>query len=148
MYIGLLHVHNATRWLVLIAAVVAIAVAVRGLVRNDAWGRGARLSGLAFVILMDVQLLVGLLLYFVSPTVRAGLGDVSLAMADARLRFFLVEHALLMVGAVVLVHLGYAQAKRASTPRPAYVRSTVFYLLGLLAVLAGIPWWRPLLPGI
>jgi hypothetical protein len=147
MYIGLLHLHNFGRWLVLVAAVVAIVIAVLGLVRGAPWGRGAKLSGLAYLIMMDTQLLIGLVLYGLSPLVRAAMGDVSLAMADTQLRFFLVEHFLLMVVAVALVHVGYALSKRASTAKAAYTRASVFYTLGLVAVLAGIPWWRPLFPG-
>jgi len=147
MYLGLLHLHNATRWLVLIAAVVAIAVAVSGLVRGSSWGRGAKLSGLAYLIVMDTQLLIGAVLYGVSPLVRAAMGDVSAAMADTTLRFFLVEHLLLMVVAVVLTHVGYALAKRARSARAAYARASLFFTLALVAVLAGIPWDRALFPG-
>jgi hypothetical protein len=147
MYIGLLHLHNAGRWLVLLAAVVAIVVAVAGLVRGAPWGRGAKLSGLAYLVMMDTQLLIGLVLYGVSPLVRAAMGDMTTAMADGQLRFFLVEHFILMLVAVVLVHVGYAASKRARTARAAYVRASAFYTLGLVAVLAGIPWWRPLFPG-
>ncbi len=147
MYIGLLHFHNAMRWLVLLAAVVAVVVAVAGFVRGAPWGRGAKLSGLAYLITMDVQLLVGFILYGVSPIVRAAMGDVSLAMSDSEMRFFLFEHLLLMVVAVVLVHLGYAMSKRAASARRAYARASTFYTLGLIALLLGMPWWRPLLPG-
>ena len=147
MYIGLLHLHNAARWLVLIAAVIAIVVAVAGLVRGVHWGRSAKLSGLAYLITMDAQLLIGLLLYGVSPLVRAAMGDMSMAMGDAQLRFYLIEHAVLMVLAVVMVHAGYALAKRASSARAAYLRATPFYLLGLVLVLVAIPWDRALLPG-
>jgi uncharacterized membrane protein len=147
MYIGLLHLHNVGRWLVLVAAVVAIVIAVLGLVRGAPWGRGAKLSGLAYLVMMDTQLLIGLVLYGLSPLVRAAMGDMSLAMSDTQLRFFLIEHFALMVVAVALVHVGYALAKRASTVKAAYARASVFYTLGLVAVLAGIPWWRPLFPG-
>lgn len=147
MYVGLLHLHNAARWLVLVAAVIAISVAVIGLLRRSEWGRGAKLSSLAFLIVMDTQLVIGLLLYGVSPLVRAAMGDVSFAMANTELRFFLVEHLLLMVVAVVLVHVGYALAKRSRSAGAAYRRAALFFTLALAAVLAGIPWDRPLLPG-
>ncbi len=147
MYIGLLHLHNAARWLVLIAAVIAIVVAVAGFVRGARWGRSAKLSGLAYLVTMDAQLLIGLLLYGVSPLVRAAMGDMSMAMSDTQLRFYLIEHALLMVVAVVMVHAGYALAKRASSARAAYLRAIPFYLLGLVLVLVAIPWDRALLPG-
>ncbi len=148
MYIGLLHLHNAARWLVLIAAVLAIGFAIAGLVRGAPWGRGAKLSGLAYMVSMDLQLVIGLLLYVVSPLVRSAFANVAAAMADQQFRFFLVEHLLLMVGAVVLVHVGYALGKRATVARTAYVRSLVFYVLGFAVTLLAIPWWRPLFPGL
>ncbi len=148
MYIGLLHLHNVTRWLVLVAGVAAIAVAVAGLLRGSSWGRGARLTGLAFLVMMDVQVLLGLMLYVVSPLVRSALANAAAAMADHQLRFFLLEHLILMLGAAVLVHVGYALAKRARAPRVALARSLIFYALSFAVILVATPWWRPIFPGL
>jgi hypothetical protein len=147
MHIGLLHLHNLARWIVLLAGAAAIVTAAVGLLRGGSWGRGPRLAGLAFLIVLDVQVLIGLLLYVVSPLVRSALANAAAAMSDHRLRFFLLEHLALMLGAAVLVHVGYALAKRARAPRVALSRSLLFFALAFAVILIATPWWRPLLPG-
>lgn len=148
MYAALLHTHNVSRWLVLLAAAVALVVLVRGLVARRPWDRAARVSSLAFVSLMDLQLVLGLLLYFVSPLVRGGLGDMGAAMADTQLRFFVVEHLAIMLVAVVFAHVGAVTARRAIDDRQRYARSALWFALSTAAVVFAIPWWRPLFPGL
>ena len=148
MYVGLLHLHNVTRWLVVLAALVAIGIAIHGLVTRRPWTRPARLSGVAYVIIMDVQLLIGLVLYAVSPLVRAGLADVGAGMGDSLIRYFLVEHLLLMVLAVAAAHVGAVTVRRAATDRAKYSRAATWFSVSFLLVLIGIPWWRPLFPGL
>ena len=95
---------------------------------------------------MDIQLLLGLLLYFVfSPITKTAFQDFGAAMADSELRYFAVEHLLMMVIAVVLVHIGRALSRRADTDNSKYKRAAIFFTLSLLVVLAAIPWFRPLL---
>lgn len=148
MYVGLLHLHNLTRWLVLIAAVFAIAVALRGLLGARPWDKLARVSSSVYVGVLDLQMLIGLVLYVISPLIRAGWGDLAAAMAIQQVRFFTVEHALIMIVAVALAHVGSGLARKASTDRARYGRTSLFFSLSLLAILAGIPWWRALFPGL
>ncbi|CAN5767617.1 hypothetical protein BH23DEI1_BH23DEI1_10050 [soil metagenome] len=148
MYVGLLHLHNLTRWLVLIAAVVAVGVAIHGLVTRRPWTLLARKSGTAFVITLDVQLVLGLLLYVVSPIVRSGFADMATAMADGAVRFFLVEHLVLMILAVAAAHVGSVLVRRAPSDRAKHARAATWYSLALALVLLAIPWWRPLFPGL
>ena len=61
-------------------------------------------------------------------------------MSNDVLRFFLVEHIFIMVLAVLLITIGYSRAKRAIDEGKKFRNILVFYLLGLLLILAGIPW--------
>jgi hypothetical protein len=148
MYVGLLHLHNATRWLVLIAGVIAIGIAVVGLVQRRPWTRTTKFGSLAYVISMDVQLVIGLLLYVVSPLVQRGFADPAAAMRDSGVRFFFVEHLLLMVLAVAAAHVGSVAARRAPDDATRYRRTLLWFGLSLLLVLIAILWWRPLFPGV
>lgn len=147
MYLGLLHAHNATRWLVLIAAVVALVLALMGRFGKQPFGKSHRIANTAFVASMDLQLVLGLFLYFVSPLVQAGLADIGAAMADAAMRFFVVEHATYMVLAVVLAHVGSVRVRKATSDAGKHGAALVFFGLALALVLAGIPWDRALFPG-
>ena len=146
MYAITLSIHNVLRWLVLAAAVVAVLRAIIGWRGAQPWTPASTGSGRIFVILMDVQLLIGILLYgALSPVTKAAFADFGAAMAQQELRFFAVEHVLLMVLAVVAAHLGKVMAPRAGDFAGKWRRATLWYGASLLLMLAGTPWWRPLL---
>lgn len=140
-----LELHNLLRWVVLVVAILAIAVAA-GAGSKRAWPpRLANLSRV-FTISMDVQFLVGLVLYlFLSPLTTGAFRNVSAAMQSPEIRFFLVEHAPAMLLAVILVHIGASRGRRKESPRQALV----FWVIALLVVLAAIPWqYSALFPGM
>ena len=80
MYLTVLTVHSWLRWVALIAGLVTTVMLVTGQSGRQASGRSATL-GLVCMITLDLQLLLGLLLYFgLSPTLRAVQGDIGAAM--------------------------------------------------------------------
>jgi hypothetical protein len=147
MYTIVLALHNLLRWLVLALGIWALLRAYSGWARSVAWSPLDRRAGLLFTIAFDIQFLLGLLLYFaLSGLTQAALADFSGAMASADLRFFALDHPLLMLAAVILAHVGSALSRRASQDRARHRRAAIFYTLSLVAVLLAIPWSRPLLP--
>jgi len=146
LYSNLLALHGALRWVALAAGVMALVTAASGWSgTKPADGRLRRWS-LLFVIGMDLQLLVGLVLYFaVSPLVKMAFQNMAVAMKDHELRFFTVEHTTYMILAVVLTHLGAVLSRKGKTDRAKYRSAAICYAISLLLILAGIPWWRPLL---
>ena len=147
MHQALLDTHNLTRWIVLIAAVAALVLALMGRFGKQPFGKRHRIANLAFVASMDLQLVLGLLLYFVSPLVQTGLANMSAAMADAALRFFVVEHATYMIVALALAHVGSVMVRKAKDDGAKHARTLIWFGLALVVVLAGIPWQRALFPG-
>lgn len=146
LYSHLLAFHGLMRWIVLAAAVVAVWVAASGWIGSKPVGPGLRRGGTIFVTTMDVQFLLGLILYFAaSPITRMAFQNMAAAMKDHELRFFTVEHTTYMLIAIILAHVGAAMSRKAKSDRARYRAATIFYVLALLLILAGIPWWRPLL---
>jgi hypothetical protein len=146
MDLALLTLHNVSRWLVLIAAVYVLARMLGGLRTRRAWNGADSRAGRLFVGVMDWQLLLGLLLYVVGPTMRAvsdlGFGA---ALRQPGLRFFAVEHVVVMLVAVALAHAGSVLVRRAAGVQQ-FTRAALWYGLSLAAVLAAVPWvQRPLL---
>ena len=130
LYSILLIVHSWLRWAVLGAGLVA---AVRG-------GAGNQSAGRWFTSILDVQMWIGLLLYFVlSPITGAALDDFGAAMKVPQLRFFAIEHVLGMVIAIALAHIGRGKVRKAPEHRRARL-AAIFYGLALVAILASIPW--------
>jgi hypothetical protein len=133
-------VHSWLRWATLVTAVMATVAAFgiapdgRGRDRADRWG-------LFLVIAMDLELLLGFLLYFaLSPTTAAIFDNFGAAMRDPAARFWAVEHVSLMTLAVVLVHLARVLARKARTPGSARMRLLVCFALATISMLAAIPW--------
>ncbi len=147
MYPTILAIHNILRWAVLILGILVVIKALIGWFGNKEWAKLDDQLGLGFTISLDVQVLVGLLLYFIfSPLTKTGFSDFGAAMSDSGVRFFLVEHSFLMIIALALAHIGRSRAKKADTAVAKFKNSAIFFGLSLLAVLIGIPWDRVLLP--
>lgn len=143
MYTGLLHTHNMFRWLVLITLILAVLFALAGWFGKKDWNKKDNLTGLLLTIFMDIQFLVGLILYaFVSPVTKAAFNDFGAAMKNADLRFYAVEHILMMIIALVLVHIGRAKSKKDLVPWKKHRSAAIYYVIALVLVLAGIPWER------
>jgi hypothetical protein len=147
MYAFLLSFHNLSRWFVLVAALVALVWALQGWLGRRPFERRHRLANLAFVASMDLQLVIGLILYVVSPVVQNALRDMAAAMRVTEQRFFAVEHIAVMIVAVALAHVGSVLARRAPDDRSKHGRTLLWFGLSTAAVLFSIPWWRPLLRG-
>ncbi|MGB9754757.1 MAG: hypothetical protein C0183_20345 [Roseiflexus castenholzii] len=135
-----LYAHSYVRWAVVILGALLIVRALTGWLGRRSWDGSVERLGSVFTISMDIQLLLGLLLYGVfSPTMQRIFSDFGSAMGDARLRFWAVEHMLMMVVAVVLAHVGHVTAKRMPEEKR-YRRYAIFAGLAMLAVLLAIPW--------
>ncbi len=140
MYTGLLHLHSALRYVVLLLLITAILKAFVGWFGKKPFTPTDRKLGLFTMISVHTQLLIGLILYFISPTVRAALADMGQAMQDSVARFWAVEHILTNLIAIVLITIGYSTAKRAATDRAKFTRIAMFYLIGFILIMTAIPW--------
>ncbi len=137
MYPIALMTHSLLRWLVLVGVAVRAGVGWHGVVTGRAPGGPDRRASLVAMILTDLQLTLGVVLWgFLSPVVQQGRSNMGAAMKDGAVRWPLVEHPTIMVVAVALVHVAHVLTKRATTPAqhrgPAIVAT-----LALIAMLAG-----------
>ncbi len=140
MYGAFLLLHSWLRWAVLLAGVVVLWRGVRGASGPGRATGGLRKAALAFVITLDLQLLVGVALYsFLSPTTTHAFSNFAVAMQARLPRFWLVEHPSLMLLAVVLAHLGNVVLKRAQSQAKRR-RAVALFGAAMVAVLLGIPW--------
>jgi hypothetical protein len=130
------HAHSGLRWLLLALLLAAIFNAFGKWRGASPFRESDRKLGLFAMIAAHVQLLLGLGLYAISPKVVFE----GAAMKDPVMRFFLVEHLTLMLLAIVLITIGHGRAKRAADDASKFRSIFVFYLIGLLLILLGIPW--------
>jgi hypothetical protein len=141
MYSLVLLLHSWLRWLALGAGVAATFGALG---KGSIALKSAERWGLIFMIALDVQLLLGLLLYGVlSPFTSQAMQDFGGAMRDPLLRFWAVEHFTMMLLAAVIVHVGRVLARSTPDAGKKRMRLLVCFTIALLLVLVGIPWpWR------
>ncbi len=146
VYTIVLSLHNLVRWIVIILAVLALVRAFSGLLRNREWTDTDRKTGVFFSSALDVQLLLGLLLYFfLSPLTKTVLSNFGAAMNNPEIRFFSLEHLLYMLAAIILVHVGSVISRRANPDAAKFRYAAIFYTLAVVIILIAIPWSRPLI---
>lgn len=134
MYNMLTHAHSGLRWLVLLFLVLAIVTAWSNWSKKTDYPAGKfPLLGLIFT---HIQLILGFILYFISPKVQFTSG----VMKDSLLRFYTVEHLSLMLIAIILITVGYSKAKKAAPAAIGHKTIFTYYLIGLVLILVSIPW--------
>jgi len=135
MYNGLLAAHSGLRWVVLILLLAAIFNAFSKK-KSGVWSPKDKKIALFTLIFTHIQLLIGLVLYFQSPKVSFASG----VMSESIARFYTVEHISLMLIAIALITVGYSKSKKAATDAKKFGAIATFYLVGLILILASIPW--------
>jgi hypothetical protein len=141
MYTALLTVHSYLRWLVLLTALVAIARALTGTARRRPWTTADDAVARWFGISLDIQMLIGLILYFfLSPFTMSAWSDIGAAMRDPTVRFIAIEHQSGMLIAVALVHVGRARSRTNQDARRRHRTALIFFALALAVMLISIPW--------
>lgn len=135
MYTGIKHLHSTLAYVLLAGLVIAILYALFAYLQNRPYNRKMALLGL---ICAHLQLVVGLIAYFVSPY---GIKNASgAAMKDSISRLYFLEHPLMMLVAIILITIGYSRAKRLPTAKKQNASVLLFYTIGLVLVLSRIPW--------
>lgn len=132
-------VHGYWRWVVVLSALVVFVRAVRARSWTAMDERASRL----FVAAVDIQVLLGLTLYFgFSPYWTATHTAFAATMKDQGARFFGVEHETAMLLAFVTAHVGRVVSRRAPDARKQRILRTTMIVFFAL-VLWAIPWpWR------
>lgn len=127
--------------------------AITGVIGKRNYAGSDNKANLFFMISCDIQLLIGLILYFNGASFESLKSNAKGVMQNGALRFFAVEHALMMIIAWLLVHLGRSMVKRSDIDAQKHKRSLIYFGIALLLILAMIPWpfrtevARPLLRG-
>jgi hypothetical protein len=141
MYNAVLTTHSWMRWVVLLLGLLAIVRALAGARAKRPWSGADTRAGRLFGIALDVQFLLGLLLYLaLSPITRAAMQNVGEAMRVSGMRYWAVEHVFGMVVALAFAHAGQARVRKTADPVAKHRVAAVFFILALLAIAVSIPW--------
>ena len=147
MYSTLIIVHNILRWGVLIAGMIAISKAARGLMKKGDFTAADNRSQLIFVMFCHTQLLIGLILYFISPAVDEAFRS-GMVMKNADYRFVAVEHIAVMIIAIALIQTGRTLSKKAADAISKHKIALRYFIIGMVLILSRIPWHKALFAGM
>jgi hypothetical protein len=141
VYASALWLHSWLRWAVLVTGLVAWLRAVSGKTARRPWTPQDELWGLLLTISVDLQFVVGLVLYiFLSPITRLGLRNFAAAMQINVARFFTIEHAIGMIAGIALVHIARVKIRKAADPDRKHRLALVLYGIALVLMIISIPW--------
>ena len=136
MYTTLQSAHSIFAYIVLTVLFLAAVNAIMGVVSKKLFtDKDLRISLFA-LILSHMQLLIGLILYFVSPKGSAMLGE----MKDPAMRLTSLEHPLINIIALVLITIGWSKHKKEESNNGKFKKIAIFYTIGFLLILSRIPW--------
>lgn len=142
-YTLLLHTHSGLRWIILILAVIVVIKSLMGLFGKGTFSKFDNILAASYVGFMHLQILIGLILYFVSPiATEARSVGMSSMMSDSTLRFWGMEHLVIMILAAVAAQVGRSTSKKAQNTIIKFRFQTIFFGVSLLLILFGIPWER------
>jgi len=136
MYETIQSVHSILAYAALGLLVLASINAIFGLTSKKLFSEKDLRLSLFTLIICHIQLLVGLILYFVSPLGSAQLGN----MKDAAMRLTSLEHPLINIIALVLITIGWSKHKKEESNNGKFKKIAVFYTLGLVLILSRLPW--------
>jgi len=152
MYTGLLHLHNVLRWVILILLLLNIFRHFSA--GNKPFTQGDKKLGLWLMIAAHITLLIGLYQWIFGRFGWMNVPEGISIMKDKFWRFYLIEHPIGMLIAIVLITIGKGVAKKSLPDAAKHKKSAILFLIALIIILATIPWpfreiiARPLFPGM
>lgn len=140
MYSTLLPLHSLVRWFVLISLLTAIIIAFRGWFSKKEFSRFDNSVRHWTATISHIQLMIGIGLYLISPITDYFMHNLKEAVHVREIRFFGMEHSLMMLAGIVIITIGSAKAKRKPTDTKKFKTMAIWFSIGLLIILSSIPW--------
>jgi len=135
MYSLLLLTHSVFRYFVLIFLVLFIFRALMGWINKSAsFNKIDEKLGLWLFMVTHMQFVLGIVLYFVSPAVIFS----SASMKDTIDRYWLVEHSIMMIIAIVLITVGRMATKKLTAAAARYKKLFIYNGIALLLIVVAI----------
>ncbi|OYX85938.1 MAG: hypothetical protein B7Y83_03195 [Flavobacteriales bacterium 32-34-25] len=142
MYVFIQKFHSGWAYLALLLLVIAVVNAFIGLASKKEFTAKDRKIAIFGLIGTHTQLLIGLILYFVSDKAFSAINSLGMGgvMKNAALRLTVVEHPLINLIAITLITIGWSKHKKLTTSESKFKTFSIFYGLGLVLILSRIPW--------
>lgn len=140
MYTTLLFIHSILRWVLILALLYTIYRAYAGWFNKASFKNSDANWRLITVITAHIQLIVGLLLYIISPITRYFINNFSDAVKITGVRFAAMEHTLLMLIAIALITIGSVASRKKTTDKARFKTIAIWFSIALFIIIFSIPW--------
>ncbi|MDP5230425.1 MAG: hypothetical protein NWQ38_08540 [Cellulophaga sp.] len=141
MYEIIYTLHSYLAYAVLLILILAVVSAISGLIakKDFTLEKDFRISLFA-LILSHIQLLVGVVLYFVSPKGFSAIQEYGMGGMTSALRLLAVEHPFINIIALVFITIGWSKHKKLMEANRKFKTIAIFYGIGLVLILSRLPW--------
>ncbi|MBX2985864.1 MAG: hypothetical protein LC109_12905 [Bacteroidia bacterium] len=136
MNTGFIHLHNLVAWILVIILIVSV---VLFLINNSGKKPLSKLQNnlrLFAVIVSGLQLVLGFALYFIQNRIQ-GMSSMSVP----EIRFYSLEHPLIMLIGIAFIHIGSAKIKKAPTELK-NKKGLIYFGISLVLIMSRMPWDR------
>jgi hypothetical protein len=138
MYQGLLIIHSYLRYIILLMLLIVLIVSVIGLMNKVPYTRRHDKLGLFLFICGHTQLLLGIILYAVSAASGYRVQFNSETMKDPALRYFAVEHSIMMLLAIGLMTVARVSARKTPIDQKKHQRMLFYNGLALALIVVTV----------
>ncbi|MCH9661710.1 MAG: hypothetical protein K0U54_12470 [Bacteroidetes bacterium] len=142
MYSTLQFIHSYWAYLVVFVVVIATINALAGFFgKKEYQPKDFRLALFALIV-THLQLLIGLILFFVSPNGLQAISNngMGVVMKDSQMRLLAIEHPIIMLLITALITIGYSKHKKKLVSTPKFKMLAIFYTIATIFMLSRIPW--------
>ncbi|MDQ0110153.1 hypothetical protein SAMN05660909_04349 [Chitinophaga terrae (ex Kim and Jung 2007)] len=140
MYPILLAIHSLVRWLVVITLILSIFRAYAGWKNRKTFSQKDESLLRMTVGVAQLQMLIGIVLYFVSPLVRYFFGHLSKAIKLREIRFFGLEHSTMMITSVILITIGAGLSAKRTDDAQRFRTIAIWFTIAFIILFFSIPW--------
>ncbi|MBB2146079.1 cytochrome B [Pedobacter sp. LMG 31464] len=123
--------HSGWRYIVFVLLVVAVINALSGWLGKKTYTEGNRKLNVFTLISAHIQLLFGLVLYFISPLTK-------LPASEAIGRYWKMEHISMMILAIILITIGNSKSKKITDGVAKHKAIAIFFGLALVIIIGAI----------
>ena len=142
MYSFILKFHSGLAYLALIGLVLTVLFALIGLVAKRKFSSIERIVTTVTMGLLHLQVIIGIILFVISPVIKSYMSDMGASMGDAIKRMFLVEHPLMMLIGALVFTLGRKRALKADSDAKSFRVLFIFSAITLILIASRVPWDR------
>jgi hypothetical protein len=140
MYYTLIVLHSLVRWLLLAVLLLAIYQSWRGWLGKKSFTKWDNTLRALTITFAHVQLSIGVWLYLVSPLIKSFLHNYSATVGERSIRFFGMEHSVMMALAVTFITIGGSKARRRTIADKKFKAMAIWFTIALVVIFVSIPW--------